>query len=190
MPRFEEMYPKVRVQRDVLYVDEGTLLTSAGSAAGIDLCLHLIRRDFGVKAANTVARRMVVPSHREGGQRQFVEEPVLAPHLGERLSPLIEKLGRRLDQQLSVSQLAQEARMSERTFIRRFQATTGMAPGRWITLQRVKRARELLESSKAPIDAIANACGFGDASTLRRHFQAHLGVSPAAYRTQFGLIRC
>lgn len=186
MEKFEALFPKVKIERDVLYVDEGQVLSSAGSAAGIDLCLHLVRRDFGVKAANMVARRMVVQPHREGGQRQYVEAPVPAAHEGSRLSPLIDRLPRRLDENLSVAALAREAGMSERTFIRRFQAATGMAPGRWITMQRVQRARAMLETTKASVDEIAAACGFSEASTLRRHFQNHLGATPAAYRARFG----
>lgn len=187
MAQFEQMFPKVRIERDVLYVDEGQILTSAGSAAGIDLCLHIVRRDFGAKAANKVARRMVIPPHRDGGQKQYVEAPVPSVHEGGRLSSLIDRLPRRLDSALSVAMLAREAGMSERTFIRRFQATTGMAPGKWITLQRVHKARTLLETTGAPIETVAAACGFAEASSLRRHFQAHMGANPAAYRSRFGV---
>lgn len=187
MAQFEEKFPKVRIERDVLYVDEGQILTSAGSAAGIDLCLHLVRRDFGLKAANMVARRMVIPPHRDGGQRQYVEAPVPSVHEGARLSPLIDRLPRRLGEGLSVARLASEAGMSERTFIRRFHAATGMAPGKWITHQRVQKARALLEATRAPIEVVASECGFAEASTLRRHFQAQLGVSPVVYRSQFGI---
>jgi AraC family transcriptional activator FtrA len=186
MRRFAEQFPKVRIERDVLYVDEGSLLTSAGSAAGIDLCLHLVRRDFGTKAANTVARRMVMPPHRDGGQLQYVDQPVLTTHEGSRLSPLIDGLRQRLNKPLVVASLAREAHMSERTFIRRFQATTGMAPGQWITHERVRLARNLLEGTSGSIEKIAAACGFTDSSTLRRHFHRRVGVSPASYRARFG----
>ena len=184
--QFTESFPKVKVERDLLYVDEGDLLTSAGSAAGIDLCLHLIRRDHGVKAANTIARRLVVPPHRDGGQAQYVEEPVPRTHEGARLSPLIERLSKRLGEPHSIAAMAKEAGMSERTFIRRFQAATGMAPARWLAHRRVRRACELLESSRVSTEEIAAQCGYQSASTLRHHFRRQMGVSPSAWRDRFG----
>lgn len=183
---FAERFPQVTVERDVLYVDEGDVLTSAGSAAGIDLCLHLVRRDFGLNAANSVARRLVLPAHRDGGQAQFVEQPVLSIDEGARLSPLIERLRKRLDEPLTIAQLAREAGMSTRTFVRRFQGATGLPPGRWLTKERVRHACALLESARAPVKSIAEACGFANEATLRHHFRNELGVSPAAYREKFG----
>lgn len=183
---FSARFPAVRVERDVLYVDEGAVLTSAGSAAGIDLCLHLVRRDFGLKAANQVARRLVLPAHREGGQAQFVEQPVLSVDEGARLSPLIERLRKRLKEPLTIPRLAREAGMSTRTFVRRFQGATGLPPGQWLTQERLRLACTLLESARAPVKTIAESCGFANEATLRHHFRNHLGVSPAAYREKFG----
>lgn len=185
MDHFAARFPRVHLERDVLYVDEGQVLTSAGSAAGIDLCLHLVRRDFGAAAANVVARRMVVPPHRDGGQLQFVEQPVPDAYEGDRLSPLIGTLYRRLDQKLEIARLAAEVGMSARTFIRRFAATTGMSPGRWITQERVRLARTLLETTGQSVESVSVACGFSDVSTLRRHFTSGTGVSPARYRARF-----
>ncbi len=184
--KFAAYYPKIAVERDVLYVDEGEILTSAGSAAGIDLCLHIIRRDFGAKAANMVARRMVVPPHREGGQAQYVEQPVPRFDEAARLSPLLESVSKRLADRHSVADLARAAGMSERTFTRRFLATTGHSPGQWILEARLRRAQELLETTEAPVSAVAESCGFSDTGALRRHFLARLGVTPAAYRARFG----
>ena len=183
---FAARFPQVRVERDVLYVDEGQIMTSAGSAAGIDLCLHLVRRDFGLKAANHVARRLVLPAHREGGQAQYVEQPVLSVQEGARLSPLIERLRKRLKEPLRIERLAHEAGMSTRTFVRRFQGATGLAPGRWLTQERVRLACTLLESSTSPVKTVAESCGFANEATLRHHFRNHLRVSPAAYRAKFG----
>lgn len=184
--RLAAAYPRATIERDVLYVDEGQILSSAGSAAGIDLCLHVIRRDFGAKAANMVARRMVVPPHRDGGQAQFVEQPV--PRLDEavRLSPLLERVSSHLADRHTIADLARGAGMSERTFARRFRATTGMAPGEWILEARLRRAQELLETTRSPIRAVAESCGFSDQGALRRHFLSRLGVTPAAYRKGFG----
>lgn len=179
-------HPQIRVERDVLYVDEGSLLTSAGSAAGIDLCLHLVRRDFGPKVANTIARRMVIAPHRDGGQLQYVEAPIPTLHEGPQLSSLLDRITKHLDRPLEVAALAREVGMSPRTFFRRFAATTGMTPASWIAHQRVRRARELLEGTTASIERIAEACGFVDASALRRQFRARLGTSPVAYRSRFG----
>ena len=183
---FAARFPNVRVERDVLYVDEGQIMTSAGSAAGIDLCLHLVRRDFGLKAANQVARRLVLPAHREGGQAQYVEQPVLSIQEGARLQPLIERLRKRLKEPLRIERLAREAGMSTRTFVRRFQGATGLPPGQWLTQERVRLACTLLESSRAPVKSVAESCGFANEATLRHHFRNHLRVSPAAYREKFG----
>jgi AraC family transcriptional activator FtrA len=181
-----ERHPEIRFDADVLYVDEGDVLTSAGSAAGIDLCLHLVRRDFGPDIANRVARRLVVPSHREGGQAQFIERPVPPAREGARLGPLIARMRERLREPQPLAALAAEAGMSERTFLRRFRAATGLAPGEWLLEARLAHARELLEATDASIEAVAEACGFGLAATLRHHFARRLGLSPSGYRARFG----
>lgn len=178
-------YPDIRVEPDVLYVDEGSVLTSAGSAAGIDLCLHVVRHDFGPEIANRLARRLVVPPHREGGQAQFVERPVPPAREGIRLGPLFDLMRARLAEEQPIAALAAEAGMSPRTFLRRFKAATGMPPGEWLVAERLQRARELLETSAASVEDIAVAVGFGSPVTLRHHFRARLGTSPAAYRRRF-----
>jgi AraC family transcriptional regulator, transcriptional activator FtrA len=177
-------YPAIEVDPDVLYVDEGQLLTSAGSAAGLDLCLHLIRRDRGPAIANHVARRLVIPPHRDGGQAQYVERPV-AQRERDLLGPVMDAMRRRLADDLPLATLAAMAAMSERSFIRRFKASTGATPADWLTTLRVDRARELLESSALSIDLIAGQTGLGTATTLRHHFRRKLGTSPGAYRQQF-----
>jgi AraC family transcriptional regulator, transcriptional activator FtrA len=186
---FHERFPLVDVDPNVLYVDEGSILTSAGSAAGLDLCLHLVRRDWGPAIANQVARRLVIPPHRDGGQAQFLERPVekLAHPSEQRdsLAGLLDKIHKRLGDPWRVADLARHAAMSERTFMRRFRSVTGMSPADWITQARVDRARELLESTALPIDHIAERCGLGTPTTLRHHFRNKVGVSPAAYRRRF-----
>jgi AraC family transcriptional activator FtrA len=177
-------YPRIQVDPDVLYVDEGQLLTSAGSAAGLDLCLHLVRRDYGPAVANQVARRLVIPPHRDGGQAQFLERPVDQRERGS-LSALLDKITRRLGEPMRIAELARLAAMSERTFMRRFRETTGMTPADWITRMRVDRARELLECTRLSIDQIAARTGLGTATTLRHHFRRKVGVSPVEYRRQF-----
>jgi AraC family transcriptional activator FtrA len=179
-------HPDVGVSPDVLYVDAGDILTSAGTAAGLDLCLHLIRRDFGAEAANMVARRLVVPAHRDGGQAQFIKQAVPRPHEGARLSPLIDHMRDNLGADHSVAALARRAGMSSRTFLRRFMAATGMTPARWLLAQRLAKALELLEHEAAPIDEVAALSGFGTTATLRHHFRAQLSTTPAAYREAFG----
>src|SRR5690606_2036691 len=146
LPTLAELFPAVRIQPDVLYVDEGDLLTAAGSAAGIDLCLHIVRRDHGARIANQVARRLVLPPHREGGQAQFAARPV-ARHEGSRLAGLLDRARARLAEPLSVPQLAGEARMSQRTFLRRFAEATGTTPGEWLVGERLAHARALLEET-------------------------------------------
>jgi len=180
------LYPRIRVNPDVLYVDDGDILTSAGSAAGIDLCLHIIRRDFGARVANQVARRLVMPPHREGGQAQFVSQPVGdADHPW--LAGLLEWTHTRLDEPLPVERLAREARTSKRTLSRRFAEATGDSPGSWVTGLRVSRAKDLLETSRKSIERIAADCGFGSAATMRHHFRERVSTSPASYRARFRL---
>lgn len=179
-----ERYPAIQVQPDVLYVDEGDLMTSAGSAAGIDLGLHLIRRDFGPEAANTVARRLVVPPHRDGGQAQFVERPVPMAHEASRLGPILDRMRTDLSGEHTIKALASAAGMSERTFLRRFEAATGETPARWLLSERLNRARDLLETSSAGIEQVAQAVGLG-APALRHHFRRQFATTPGAYRARF-----
>jgi AraC family transcriptional activator FtrA len=180
-------FPDITVEPDVLYVDEDNVLTSAGSAAGIDLCLHIVRKDFGSETANHVARRLVMPPHREGGQAQYVEAPIPTAREAVRFAPLLERMRRHLHKHQSIEHLAAEARMSSRTFLRRFKAVTGMSPGEWQLAERLRRARELLETTASSIEEVAAASGFGSVATLRLHFRSRLGVSPVAYRDRFSL---
>jgi AraC family transcriptional activator FtrA len=183
-----ERYPDIALDADVLYMDEGSILTAAGSAAGIDLCLHVVRGDFGPDAANSVARRLVVPPHREGGQAQFIAAPVPEEREGIRLGPLIEWMRERLAEEQPISLLAGKAGMSMRTFQRRFEATTGDSVGEWLLKERLRQARDLLEKELAvSLDDIAIASGFGTLATMRHHFRRRLGTSPSAYRKSFGL---
>lgn len=178
-------YPKVRVDRRVLYIDDGDILTSAGTAAGIDLCLHVVRLDHGAEVANAVARRMVVPPHRDGGQAQFVDLPVPTADDTDGLGDVLGWMLEHLDQALSVEQLARRAAMSPRTFARRFRATTGTTPYQWLLGQRVLFAQRLLESTDQPVEQVAARCGFSSAASLRAHFQRELSASPQAYRRVF-----
>jgi AraC family transcriptional regulator, transcriptional activator FtrA len=179
-------YPRIQVEPDVLYVDEGNILTSAGSAAGIDLCLHLVRRDYGAAVVNEVARRMVVPPHRDGGQAQYVQVPV--PQQTEAgLAQVMEWASQRLNRPLSVGKLAAQAKMSARTFARRFVEQTGTTPHRWLTQQRLFAAQRLLETTAQSIDRIAESAGFDTAETLRHHFRRHFGTTPTQYRRRFSM---
>jgi AraC family transcriptional activator FtrA len=180
----QSRYPQVRVDPDVLYIDEGRILTSAGSAAGLDLCLHLIRRDFGAGIANQVARRLVIPPHRDGGQAQFLDRPVDQRERGP-LSIVLERVQRRLHLPITISEMARWAAMSERTFIRRFRAATGMTPGDWITCQRIGLAKDLLERSSFAIEQVAARSGLGTSTTMRHHFRKRIGLSPIEYRKRF-----
>lgn len=177
-------YPLARVNGDVLFVDEGDIITSAGTAAGIDACLHLVRRELGATVATTIARRMVVPPQRDGGQRQFVDMPI-PECTGDSLRDVLQWMSEHLETEQSVATLARRAAMSERTFARRFAAETGTTPARWLVLQRVGRARELLEGSNLGIDQVASRSGFGSAALLRHHFTRAVGVPPSDYRRSF-----
>ncbi|WP_405811510.1 helix-turn-helix domain-containing protein [Streptomyces sp. NBC_01520] len=181
---FQRLFPKVRVDPDVLFVDDGDVLTSAGVAAGIDLCLHIVRRDHGTAVANDVARRTVVPPHRDGGQAQYIQRPVPEAQLATTTGARAWALGR-LEQPIQLRDLAQQESMSVRTFTRRFREEVGISPGQWLTQQRVERARHLLESTDLSIDQVAREAGFGTATSLRQHVQAALGVPPTAYRRTF-----
>ncbi|HEY1973283.1 MAG TPA: helix-turn-helix domain-containing protein [Pseudonocardia sp.] len=177
-------FPKAAVDPDVLYVDDGDLITSAGTAAGIDACLHLVRRELGAKVATAIARRMVVAPQRDGGQRQFVQTPV-PECTGESLEPVLGWMLEHLGTDHSVAALARRAAMSERTFARRFAAETGTTPQRWLSLQRVLHARHLLEQTALSIDEVARQTGFGTPALLRHHFHRAVGVTPSNYRRTF-----
>jgi transcriptional regulator GlxA family with amidase domain len=177
-------WPAARVEPDVLYVDDDPVITSAGTAAGIDACLYLVRKEQGARVANAVARRMVVPPHRDGGQAQFVDRP-LPECAGGPLAELLGWLERHLDQQVTVDELAVRAHMSPRTFARRFVAETGTTPLRWLTGQRVLLAQQLLEETDEGVDRIAERAGFGNATALRHHFRIWRGTTPQAYRQAF-----
>ncbi len=181
-PFFAERFPAVQIDPAVLYIDHGDLLTGAGNTAGIDLCLHLIRQDLGSDAANAVAREMIVPPHRTGGQAQYVESPLPPPGRDDGLGPLLQWALTRLDRPLTTSEIAAQAGLTERTLIRRFHSETGTTPLRWLLAQRVIRARELLESTDLPIDLVAERSGLGSAPNLRAHFAREVGVSPSEYR--------
>jgi transcriptional regulator GlxA family with amidase domain len=178
------MYPAAKVDPAVLYVDEGQIVTSAGTAAGIDACLYLVRKEQGSRVANAIARRMVVPPHRDGGQAQYVERPVAAPTC-DTLADVIEWMQRHLDQQVSVDELASLAAMSPRTFARRFVQETGTTPQRWLIGQRILLAEQLLEDTDETVDVIAERAGFGNATALRHHFRAWRATTPHAYRRVF-----
>lgn len=175
------LHPEVLVDENVLFVDDGDILTSAGLAAGIDLCLHIIRRDHGAQVANAVARYCVVPPWREGGQAQFIDRQLPTPDRYSTASTREWAL-RHLDEELTVQRLARHAKMSARTFNRRFREETGQAPGAWIRARRVDRARELLESRDLPIDEVARLSGLGTGGNLRHHLRRGVGMSPSSYR--------
>ncbi|NDU74807.1 helix-turn-helix domain-containing protein [Actinomadura sp. DSM 109109] len=177
-------YPRVEVDPDVLYVDNGSVLTSAGKAAAMDLCLHLIRLDRGSAIANAVARRLVVPPHRAGGQAQFVTTPMPA-QADHPLAELFPWAIERLDHPLTVEDLARRAAMSTRNLGRQFRAVTGTTPLQWLLTQRIRRAQELLETTDDSVEAIAAATGMGTGTTLRRHFNRTVGVPPDTYRRTF-----
>ncbi|MFE6824338.1 helix-turn-helix domain-containing protein [Streptomyces sp. NPDC057690] len=177
-------YPRTSVEPDVLYVDEDPVITSAGSAAGIDACLHLVRKEQGPEVANRIARRMVVPPHRDGGQAQYIERPLPRSRC-DTVGEVLAWMEQHLDEEVTVEQLAERAHMSPRTFARRFQQETGTTPYRWLLRQRVLLAQHLLEATDETVDAIAWRAGFGTAGALRHQFVQALGTSPNAYRRTF-----
>ncbi|MGA2013723.1 MAG: helix-turn-helix domain-containing protein [Solirubrobacteraceae bacterium] len=184
--RLAREYPQVNVDPSVLYVDEGSVLTSAGVAAGLDLCLHLIRSDHGAAVASAMARWTVIAPHRDGGQAQFVSRPLTDPDsMGGSLEPLRTWALGRLEQPLDVRTLARKAYMSQRTFARRFLQETGTTPAQWVLEQRTRAAQELLENSDLSIEELAQRTGFGTAATLRAHFARRLSTTPTAYRRTF-----
>ncbi|CAG7588338.1 helix-turn-helix domain-containing protein [Rhodococcus opacus] len=178
-------FPTATVDPDVLFVDEGNLVTSAGTAAGIDACLHVVRRELGSTVANTIARRMVVPPQRDGGQRQFIEQPVVAC-TSDSLSETMAWMSENLELPHTVDELAARSSMSTRTFARKFAAETGTTPVKWLTTQRVLYARQLLEGTDLGLEAISRRSGFGSGALLRHHFNRVVGVAPADYRRRFG----
>ncbi|WP_327369183.1 GlxA family transcriptional regulator [Streptomyces sp. NBC_01217] len=181
---FQQLFPEVRVDADVLFIDDGDVLTSAGVAAGIDLCLHIVRRDHGAAVANDVARHTVVPPHRDGGQAQYIQRPVPEAQFATTTSARAWALGR-LERPILLRDMAQQESMSVRTFTRRFREEVGVSPVQWLTRQRVELARQLLESTDLSIDQVARDAGFGTPTSLRQHLQAALGVSPTVYRRTF-----
>ena len=178
-------FPRAEVVPEVLYVDEDPVITGAGSAAGLDACLHLYRKEFGAHLASRLARRMVVPPQRDGGQAQFIRTPV-PDCRAETLGPLLTWITENLREDLDVDSLARRSLMSPRTFARRFRDETGTTPHAWVTRQRVLRAEELLESTSLSVDQVADAVGFANPATLRHHFTRARGVSPQRYRRTFG----
>ncbi|MEV4562469.1 helix-turn-helix domain-containing protein [Nonomuraea sp. NPDC049419] len=178
-----ERYPQVRVDDSVLYVDDGDVLTSAGLSGGLDLCLHIVRRDLGARVANQLARRLVVPAHRPGGQAQFVERAVDVTDDG--IAPVLHWALEHLDAPLTVEDLAARAGMSVRSFHRNLRAATGTSPMKWLLHQRLARAQQLLETTDLSIEQISERSGLGGANNLRHHFAAHLGVTPTEYRRAF-----
>ncbi|WP_295965991.1 helix-turn-helix domain-containing protein [uncultured Xanthomonas sp.] len=185
LARFAQRHPQVRLQPDVLYVDDGDVLTSAGTVAGIDCCLHLVRRRHGADVANRIARRLVVAPHRQGGQAQYIEQPLPASRRDAQLGPTLDWMLQRLDQPQWLDALAAHARMSRRSFTRQFRQVTGTTVVQWLTHQRLVRAQQLLERTDLPLERIAAACGFGSAGALRLQFTRDLGLPPSAYRRGF-----
>jgi transcriptional regulator GlxA family with amidase domain len=179
-----QMYPTAKVDRNVLFVDDGDLITSAGTAAGIDACLHLVRRELGSEVTNKIARRMVVPPQRDGGQRQYIDQPIPV-RCSEGFAPHLDWILTNLERPHTVATLSTRAHMSARTFARRFVEETGRTPMQWVTDQRVLYARRLLEETDLDIDRIADRSGFGTATLLRHHFRRIIGVTPSDYRRRF-----
>jgi AraC family transcriptional activator FtrA len=177
-------YPSINVLPDALYVDEGHLLTSAGSAAGLDMMLHIVRSDHGTKVANSVARRLVIPPHRDGGQTQFISRPVQRPD-ERQLSKLMDRVRRRPADEYSLEKMAALSSLTVRTLQRQFRSNTGMTPIEWVVQERISIVKELLEMSKASISSIVEKTGFGSEESLRRHFRRIVGIPPVAYRERF-----
>ncbi|WP_371528626.1 helix-turn-helix domain-containing protein [Streptomyces sp. NBC_01283] len=186
---FQRVFPRITVDPEVLFIDDGDVLTSAGVAAGLDLCLHVVRSDHGSVVANDVARRTVVPPHRDGGQAQYIQRPVPEPQLATTTAARAWALAR-LHEPIQLRDMADQESMSVRTFTRRFREEVGISPGQWLAQQRVERARHLLESSDLSVDRVARDAGFGTAQSMRGHLQAALGVTPTAYRRTFRAGAC
>jgi AraC family transcriptional regulator, transcriptional activator FtrA len=182
-PELSRRFPDVDLDPFVLYAQDGSIFTSAGTAAGLDLCIELVRQDHGAAVANMLARRIVVPPHRGGGQAQFVETPV--PQAADSLAGVLDWALARLDQPLTLADLARAAHLSKRTLARRFEGAVGTTPMRWLLAQRVRRAQHLLEATDEPVERIAELAGFGSPANLRQHFSRATGVSPLSYRRTF-----
>jgi AraC family transcriptional activator FtrA len=182
---FAAQFPHVTVDPGVLYVDEGDILTSAGSAASIDLCLHVVRCDYGAEIASALARLMVVQPHRDGGQAQYIDAPMPAPPVADPLADTIAWMTEHLDEDLTIAGLAARATMSPRSFARHFAATTGSTPYQWLLRQRIHQAQRLLESTALPVEVVAGRVGLGNAVNLRKHFRRVLGTNPQSYRRSF-----
>jgi transcriptional regulator GlxA family with amidase domain len=183
--RLAAAHPDVTVDADVLYVDHGDVLTSAGTASGLDACLHVVRTRLGAEAANRVARSLVVAPHREGGQAQYIERPVVQRLGDDPVATASAWAVEHLDEDLGVDRLAAAAHMSRRSFVRAFKASTGTTPAAWVRSRRLDEARRLLEATDLPVDRIAAACGFGNPVTLRQNFAAAFGSTPSSYRRRF-----
>ena len=184
IPCLKQLYPEIQIEEDVLYVDEGNVITSAGSAAGIDACLYLIRKDYGSKVANDVARRLVTPPHRDGGQTQFVSTPVQV-RPGKTVGLAMDWARERLSEQIKLADMAACVHKSERTFLRRFRETVGITPMVWLQRERMFKAQEMLEVSNASLADVASQCGYQSLETFRVSFKRVVGTSPAAYRSRF-----
>lgn len=182
---FARRYPKVRLEADLLYIDDGNIVTSAGTAAGIDCCLHLLRQQYGAEVANRVARRLVVPPHRQGGQAQFVEQPLPATARDSRLAVLLDWVRANLQQPHTLDSLAGRSLLSRRSFTRHFRQLTGDTVGHWLLQERLAHTQRLLETTEQPIEQIAALSGLGSAASLRHHFKTAFGVSPMRWRQMF-----
>jgi AraC family transcriptional regulator, transcriptional activator FtrA len=180
-------FPAIDVQPNVLYIGEDNIFTSAGSSAGIDLCIHIVRLDYGADVAAQVARRLIVPPHREGDQAQYAPRPLQPSHAGPSLAQVMEWAVARLDEEIQVADMANVALMAPRTFARRFREETGTTPHRWLTLQRLHRSQELLETTSESVEWIARTAGFRTAETLRHHFRQQYRTTPSRYRQRFVL---
>ena len=183
--RLQQRFPDIRVEANALYVDAGQVLTSAGSAAGLDMLIHLVRRDYGPKVANMVAQRLVIPPHRDGDQAQFIPRPVADE--ASRLARLLDWIRAHLGESHSIASLSRRASMSPRTLLRRFKEATGLAPNEWLVRERIALARELLESGRLPMEQVGERAGFGSQESFRRHFRLLVGVAPGAYQRRFSL---
>jgi transcriptional regulator GlxA family with amidase domain len=182
---FGQRFPRVQLDSNALYVDDDRLISSAGTAAGLDCCLHLVRQHYGSRLANKLARRLVIPPHREGGQAQFIERPVPASTQDARINQLLDHLRTHLAQPHTLDSLADHCLMSRRTFTRRFQQATGLSVGEWLLAERLRRSQELLEASSHAVERIAELVGFSTATSLRQHFRVRFGVSPSEWRRTF-----